>query len=652
MDVSASASYFRPEIQGLRGVAVLLVVVYHSGLGLSGGYIGVDIFFVISGYVITLLLLREYALDQTHVLRRFYKQRILRLLPAASVVIISVVLFSLLALSPTNEIPQVTDLARSTTKLAANFRLLDEPGYFLLQNPLQHMWSLAVEEQFYLIYPVALLLFLKCFRRNLNSRVLLLIAVTGISLLSLLGSISLTYGRGSQLIADIFQTTPQNFSFYMMPTRMWEFCVGVALALIPQATEFRFAKVHRVCALIGTVAVLYSATAFDSQTNFPGLAAILPVLGTALVIGSSRSPGLIFSFLTTRPMRFIGDVSYSWYLWHWPLIVFAMVLAPNNQFVVIVAAVISLLPATLSYRFIETQFRTRQSYTNLKFLAISSAFIIMPIVTASLVDAASTHLENRIPEMVAIKDNRFSVVNRCHNSSRPLSDRCLLHQTPSMAMAVLFGDSHAASASDGVVNAVSLSQISLGIATVDGCPPFILDPGGLGCQKPRQIYEQILQELQPEIVILINAFQHYVSLDTPLDRINRTFIVDSEIKYIQSLVDDGRHVVVVLEVPTMDLRGRVSLIQPELTTSITQLSTQLRRELLNNQLRSGLSNFANVSIVETDEIFCPSDECNPIKKGKLLYRDGSHLNREGSLKLVKPLEEAIQKQLDIIATNR
>lgn len=651
MDVSTSTSYFRPEIQGLRGVAVLLVVIYHSGLGLSGGYIGVDVFFVISGYVITLLLLREYALDQTHVLRRFYKQRILRLLPAASVVIISVVLFSLLALSPSNEIPQVTDLARSTTKLAANFRLLYEPGYFLLQNPLQHMWSLAVEEQFYLIFPVALLLFLKCFRRSPHVRVLLLVAVTGISLFSLLGSISLTFGRGSQLIADIFQTTPQNFSFYMMPSRMWEFCVGVALALIPQAPEFRFAKVHRLCALIGAFAVLCSAAVFDSQTRFPGLAAILPVLGTALVIRSARSPGLIFSILTARPMRFIGDLSYSWYLWHWPLIVFAMVLAPNNQSVVIFAAVISLLPATLSYRFIETRFRTRRSYTNPKFLAISSAFIIMPILTASLVDAASTHLENRIPEMIAIKDTRFSVVNKCHNSSRPLSDQCYLPQARPIATAVLFGDSHAASASDGVVNAASLSRLSLGIATVDGCPPFVLDPDGFGCQEPRQIYEQIIQDLQPEIVIIANAFQHYVSLDIPLDRTSRTFIVDSEIKYIQSLVDDGRHVVVVLEVPTMNLRGRVSLLQPNLDTSITHLSNQLRREILNNQLRAGLRNLANVSIVETDEVFCPNDLCDPRVNGRLLYRDASHLNREGSQKLVNPLIEAIQKQIELIEAN-
>ena len=651
MGISTSASYFRPEIQGLRGVAVLLVVIYHSGLGLSGGYIGVDVFFVVSGYVITLLLLREYELGQTRVLRRFYKRRILRLLPAASVVVISVVLFSLFALSPTNEMLQVTDLARSTTKFVANFKLLEDPGYFSLQNPLQHMWSLAVEEQFYLIFPVGLLLFLKYFRRSPHARILLLIAVTGIALLSLLGSIALTYGRGSQLIADKFQTTPQNFSFYMMPSRMWEFYVGVGLALIPQAAEFRFAKLNRLFVLIGTFALLYSAAVFDSQTRFPGLAAMLPVLGTASIIRSARFSGLIYSFLTTRPMRFIGDISYSWYLWHWPAIVFAMVLVPNNQSVVIIVAVLSLLPATLSYRFIETRYRIRRSYTNLKFLAISSVCIIIPLLTASLVDAASTRLENRIPEMAAMKDNGFSVINGCHNSSRPLSDQCYLSQTASLGTAVLFGDSHAASASDGVVNAAALSHLSIGIATFDGCPPFLLDPGGLGCQGRRQIYEQILRELQPEIVILVGAFQHYVQLDTPLDRTTMSFIVDSEIKYVQSLVDDGRHVVVVLEVPTMDLHGQVSLIRPHLTISITQLSSQLRRNLLNDQLRTGLSAFANVSIVETDEIFCPDGECDPQKNGTLLYRDGSHLNRVGSLKLVKPLEEAIQKQLENIATN-
>ncbi|MEO8166337.1 MAG: acyltransferase, partial [Betaproteobacteria bacterium] len=185
------------------------MVLYHSRVGFSGGYVGVDVFFVISGYVITLLLLREFGSGEPSSIRRFYKRRIQRLFPAAAVAVTSVVIFSLLALSPTYEVRQVTDLARSTAKFVANFKLLEEPSYFSLQNPLQHMWSLAVEEQFYLIFPIGLLLLLKIFRKSSRSTTYIFTSLMTVAFFSFLGCVYLTNGRNSQAIAERLQTMPE-----------------------------------------------------------------------------------------------------------------------------------------------------------------------------------------------------------------------------------------------------------------------------------------------------------------------------------------------------------------------------------------------------------------------------------------------------------
>ena len=150
---SEQRPFFRQDVQGLRGIAVLLVVIYHSGFALPGGYVGVDIFFVISGFVITQLLIREVSAEETGLLIRFYKRRLKRLLPASSIAVAIIALLSFLVFAPENLLA-VSTLARSTLFLGANFNVLTGPGYFSSTNPLEHMWSLAVEEQLYVFYPV------------------------------------------------------------------------------------------------------------------------------------------------------------------------------------------------------------------------------------------------------------------------------------------------------------------------------------------------------------------------------------------------------------------------------------------------------------------------------------------------------------------
>lgn len=295
-----TAGGHRRDIEGLRAVAVLLVVIYHCGWSWAGGgFVGVDVFFVISGFLITGLLLRESSRTGGVSLPRFYARRAMRLLPAAGVVVVATVVASALWLPPLR-LPGILWDALATNAYAMNFRLAlvgtDYLNADAEPSPLQHFWSLAVEEQFYFVWPL-LIIALGRWRRTL-----------GIVLI-LLTSASLAVG--------VWQTRANAGWAYFGPhTRAWELAVGALLAL----TALRL---PRIFAWLGLAAVAAGAVLYTASTPFPGYAALLPVLGTAAVIagGTGRSAGL----LGLAPLQWIGKLSYSWYLWHWP----ALQLAPH-----------------------------------------------------------------------------------------------------------------------------------------------------------------------------------------------------------------------------------------------------------------------------------------------------------------------------------
>ncbi|MFI5931310.1 acyltransferase family protein [Actinoplanes sp. NPDC051494] len=287
----------RRDIEGLRAVAVLLVVAYHCGLPLiSGGYVGVDVFFVISGFLITGLLLREARGSGTISIPRFYARRALRLLPASTVVVLATVVASALWLPPLRLGAILSD-ALHTTVYAMNYRLAAIGTDYLNAeadpSPLQHFWSLAVEEQFYLVWPLLIIAFRK--RRGL-----------GVALSAL---------TAGSLALAVWQTRENaGWAYFGAHTRAWELGVGALLAL----GAFRL---PRWCVPAGLIAIAASAVLFTARTPFPGYAALLPVLGTAAVIagGTGRRAGL----LGLPVLQGVGRLSYSWYLWHWPMLLIA-----------------------------------------------------------------------------------------------------------------------------------------------------------------------------------------------------------------------------------------------------------------------------------------------------------------------------------------
>lgn len=296
---------YRADIDGLRAIAVMAVVAYHAGIkAAGGGFIGVDIFFVISGYLIGSIVLGEAREGQFSLLR-FYERRVRRLLPA-----LVLVLCATFALAAVYSFPaELVQLGRSMLAalfFASNIFFWRHSGYFdapAETQPLLHTWSLAVEEQFYLFFPLTLVLLVRYAPQYLK---VVIVAATALSLLLCI-----------EATADFSKA-----SFFLLPMRAWEFLLGVliAIGLFPRLPD---PLIRNVAAAAGLAMICAAILVFTNETPFPGFSALLPTVGAALVIGSGLSgPTFVKRLLSLRPVVFVGLISYSLYLWHWPVIVF------------------------------------------------------------------------------------------------------------------------------------------------------------------------------------------------------------------------------------------------------------------------------------------------------------------------------------------
>ncbi|MET0419241.1 MAG: acyltransferase family protein, partial [Actinoplanes sp.] len=341
---------FRPDIEGLRAVAVVLVVLSHAGIGMfAGGYVGVDVFFVISGFLITSLLLREVTKTGKISLPRFYARRAIRLLPVSAVVLVATLAASWLWL-PSTRFKSISLDALYSTFYGINWRLAYEGTDYLnaeaAPSPLQHLWSLAVEEQFYLIWPL-LLLVVWAGRRAARSA---LIALSVLVVVSLAISVQQT-------------TSAAPWAYFGSHTRAWELGIGALVAIGAGFLARTPKMLSAVLTWGGLVAVVASAILYDKSTAFPGYAAALPVLGTAAVIagGSSAAGWGAGTLIGTGPFRFIGKLSYGWYLWHWPVLMIWPAAFMKDATVKgnLVFAVAALGLAFVTYHLVENPVRMR-----------------------------------------------------------------------------------------------------------------------------------------------------------------------------------------------------------------------------------------------------------------------------------------------------
>ena len=479
---SNSEGRFRNDIQGLRGIAVGLVLLFHAGVpGFRGGFVGVDIFFVLSGYLITGNLIREIARDGHIRFREFYARRIRRLLPA-SLFVLLVTLIAAAIWFPPLLLPglalDVSSAGLYVSNLDFAIRATDYFSTSVIPSPVLHFWSLGVEEQFYLFWP--LLLALATIRKkNLSARIFLLALLVFAS--------SLTF-------ANWLLPRNQPWAFFSIPTRAWELILG---ALLASATGV-ISKIPRalswVAGSVGIAMVIYSGITQDDPLRFPGTPALLPTLGAFLIIlaGAGVRPALPSKLLGFKPLASLGKVSYSLYLWHWPVLIIPQVIVAGKLSLInrIGLAILSIVLAALTEKFIERPFRrgfiiTLKPLRNIAIAGIVAS--LLAVISFGADYAATGDLRNRkatssplqlrafmdslniqatptqtIPARPATvdfpvpanlepallnakADRPISYNDRCHTqlNMTPSTKPCIYGDLTSNKEVVLFGDSHA-----------------------------------------------------------------------------------------------------------------------------------------------------------------------------------------------------------------
>ena len=351
---------YRPEIDGLRAIAVLPVIFFHAGFaGFDGGFVGVDIFFVISGYLITTIIYKELQEKRFSIIN-FYERRARRLLPTLFLVMSATAVASWLVLMPS----EMRDFSKSIIAVIAvcsNILFWKESNYWDVASdlkPLIHTWSLSVEEQFYIIFPL-LLIILKKAKRLILLRIL--------AVLFILSLVIAQWGAYNEPVAN----------FYLLPTRAWELLIGAMCALILSSERVsRFGsnkKINETFCIVGLILILYSIVFFNSETPFPSIYAIIPTLGTALLILFCSKKSLVGIFLSNKLFVSIGLISYSLYLWHQPIFAFARQQtydepAASTFWLLLLP---SIFLAYLSWRYVESPFRNKELYTRKRIFILS-----------------------------------------------------------------------------------------------------------------------------------------------------------------------------------------------------------------------------------------------------------------------------------------
>lgn len=391
---------YRPAIDGLRAIAVLSVIFYHAEITLNnvrlfkGGYLGVDVFFVISGFLITSLIITEYEKTSSFSLVGFYERRARRLLPALLVVILVSLPFAWAYLLPS----QLIDFSKSTiasiffgSNIYWHSSLQEYGAESSLLKPFVHTWSLAVEEQFYIIFP---LLFLAAYK-SFKSSLMILLAVC------LLASLQ---------FAEWMNKDYLSFAFYMLPTRFWEILSGALSAFVSlnYPREINNSFCCRTLSMVGILIIGYSVVFSGFGNDHPGYMTIFPVIGTALVVYFSDSLGVVTRVLSSRFLVGIGLISYSLYLWHYPVFAFGRIIEPSpDGCSKIVWLVLTVFFSLLTYAFLEKPFRNRRRVSIKTFLVVIVPMIFL-IVAFSAVSIHKSGVRARFSDLIDIYDkNEF-----------------------------------------------------------------------------------------------------------------------------------------------------------------------------------------------------------------------------------------------------
>lgn len=645
----------------MRALAVLVVTIFHLWPSLlPGGFIGVDVFFVLSGYLITQLLLKELATRGKIDLVRFYKRRYKRLMPVAAVVLVATALLTILFVPESEWRGYGAEIVASAlyfenwwlAQLSVDYLATDAAP-----SALQHFWSLSVEEQFYLFWPALMIGSYGLAKRGrFSSLAALGTAFGAVFALSLLASIWLS------------AVTPAPAYFYSH-TRVWELALGGLVALIPISLPRLFAS---VLGPVGIVAILLSAAFFGPDTRFPGFAALLPALGAACVIAAgAHYTGPAQRLLSNRPAQFLGDHSYSIYLWHWPIIVISTIILERPLGAVdgIVIFAVTVLLSMASKRWVEDVFRESGRHgarapTRLSGMFRRSALILssvapvvlgavlIALVSQDLVEApeaqypgalsigASTTVPEMpfLPSLAAIRSDQPDVYERgCHlgfEDSEPVG--CDYGNPASDYQIMLVGDSHAAHWVPALTGLATAHGLSLTAYSKSACPftvsSFVSNEGQNypSCIEFAGKMLDMIKSNPPDLLIISQSRRNVDAQE----RDGRSMAEGLE-DLLNQLKATGTKVVAFADTPrvpydTARCLDDNSCGEPSLSDGLDY-----------DPMAEAAANVADVGFIDLNDLLCPDEVCPPIIGNVVVWRDSHHITATYSRTTWRALDERL-----------
>jgi peptidoglycan/LPS O-acetylase OafA/YrhL len=668
--VSQAHEFYRKDIDGLRAIAIISVIAYHVNIpGVTGGFIGVDVFFVLSGFLITSLLVAEIRRSGALSLRSFYARRIRRLFPALVVVVMVSCLIGAVALLPV--FGQQQDLGRSaiaTALYVSNFHFwMNFPGYFDQSSelmPLLHTWSLSVEEQFYLAWPMIIIAVMLLARRQCWQFERILMALTaGILVVSL---------------AWCIRTSQDNptAAFYLLPSRAWQIATGAMLALWLPSIARKRPFTGALCSVVGIIAIVAAAVMLHEDMAVPGYLAVSPVFGTALIVmgGHLAARNPVQAILSTRPMVMIGLLSYSWYLWHWPLLALsrAYELEEHDPARDLGVAILSLLFAYISYRFVENPIRYgrpglfgRDGTTLAAGLCISLAICL----AAAALIARANHVASR-PEyevLAAAREDRPSLRSACHQTipfeALTPAVKCIAGERDRTPKLLLWGDSHADHLSPLMQALAASSPSTASLArSFPRCPPFAFykkrDPRDeAACQSFNAAVLAEARTLSTRGLNGVILSGHWLRVfgaprlhqvrTTPGNAnsaLRSPELASSLAETVEQLTEMGLHVVIVAPFPEMpyDVPNCLARRGPDRCNVERSVVEAQRREVM--QLLAGIQKrFPEIQVLDLIDSVCDATTCFAEQDGTILYLDDDHLTASASRRLLPDVRASLLK---------
>lgn len=607
---------YRADIDGLRAVAVIAVFLHHINSGfLPGGFIGVDIFFVISGFLITTQIVNQLEADSFS-LKEFYKRRLNRIVPALSAVSFVTVLAGGFILSPVDLI-LLTKSALASVFGVSNIFFWQEYGSYFASNsteaPLLHTWSLGVEEQFYLLWPVLLLVLYRWFRSYLV--VLLVLAFIA-----------------SLLVSELGSRVAVSAAYYLMPTRFFELMFGGLLYIFVRRFPPSNEIYSVICFVIGITVLSGSLYWIKTTSSFPGFTALWPCLGAALIIWSGEKATKFHRILIFKPIVFVGLLSYSLYLWHWPVISYLNYIGVYID--VLMGGVIFLCVlfiSWLSWRYIEIPLR--QGGAGISFGAVVVTRLALPVAFFAAVSAVAINTKGipaRFSDEVATLESAQNFKPNelragCHVPTvmykTKLSDTCRIGADKELADGVLIGDSFA-NHFTGMLDVLAKDEeLSLIDYTMDACPPIRGFDNGL--QKDYSS-KCIHRNEQAYRYIENNSYKYVVLASAWPDTEAAASLLD---KSIQQILEAGSQVVIILSNGGAKGADTCSIRNAMYGRKRDCGFAEIQQVPYIDSLRE---KYPDINFIDPNSVLCDSGICQTVVNGVLVYRDSSHLNDVGS----------------------